>query len=190
MVSMRRCTLTQFTQGRSEPDCQFLCWASAPVVQENHQWLFLGHVVMNCDHVEAILPQRLKNRSHFVFKHGYVARNGGVLLRTDKCRPRVEAHTGIDDGSVIFQYQVIATHCDLENSRLTLEEAAAGGDAVPYRGLSPFGGVRVQRYQWALAGQDHWGRKERYIIEIAGNRLYGESRASSLSQQQELLSNL
>src|SRR5258708_17917730 len=118
MVSMRRCTLTQFTQGRSEPDCQFLCWAS-PVVQENHQWLLLGHVVMNCDHVEAILPPRLKNRSHFVFKHRYLARNGGVLLRADKSTPRVESQTWIYSCFFIFHHLVIATHCDLENFPLT-----------------------------------------------------------------------
>jgi hypothetical protein len=76
----------------------------------------------------------------------------------------------------------------VEASPLTLEENAAG-DAVPYKGFPIVGGlVKVQRYTWVRPGQDRWGRTERYIIEIAGSRLYGASHIFSLSQEQKALS--
>src|SRR5229473_5122491 len=84
-------------------------------MQEDHHWPVSGHVVVNRDHVQTVLPQGFQNRRNFVFEHRDIARNRRVLLRTHERRPRIEPHARVDHGAVLLHAQVVSSHGDLVN---------------------------------------------------------------------------
>src|SRR6185503_5994726 len=88
--------LTQFVKRGLEARGQFRSRTAAPVVQEIDGGLGRGHVMVNCDHVDSVAAQSFQYRSDLMGEHGHVARDCRVLIRSDECRPCVQAHPRID----------------------------------------------------------------------------------------------
>jgi hypothetical protein len=44
-------------------------------------------VIVDCDHVDSVLPKGLQNGIDFVFEHGYIASDRGVLVGTYESGP-------------------------------------------------------------------------------------------------------
>src|SRR5215475_9344574 len=91
----------EFVEGGLESGGQLVCWAAAPVVEEDHHRAVAGHVVMNGYYVEVILAQRLQHRSYFAFEHGHIAGDRGIFLGADESGPGVEAHARVDDRAML-----------------------------------------------------------------------------------------
>src|SRR5258706_5603374 len=70
---------------------------------------------MDCDHVDAVLPKGLQNGSDFVFEHGYIASDSGVLVGTYESGPGVEPHPRIDGRAVFLHIEVVSAHGNLVN---------------------------------------------------------------------------
>ena len=75
---------------------------------------FIGHVMVNRDHLKPICPQRLENRRDFRFQHGDVACDGSVAFRCgNERRPSVQAHTRIDRRAHFGHLEIIPSDRDL-----------------------------------------------------------------------------
>ena len=82
--------LAEFIYCRFEAARQFVRWSRSPIVQEVDGRLCLDHVVMNGHDVQPVLAKRLQHRPDPAGQHRHVTRNGGILIRSDERRPRVE----------------------------------------------------------------------------------------------------
>src|SRR5882757_7366322 len=84
-------------------------------MQEDHHGPSFDHVIMDGNHVDAVLSKGLQNRSDFAFKHGYIASDRGVLVGTYESSPGVEAHPRIDGRAVFLHMEVVSAHGNLVN---------------------------------------------------------------------------
>src|SRR5882762_11786346 len=87
---IRGSALAELVESRFETGGELFRWASTPVMQEDHHGPSFDHVIMDCDHIDAVLAKSLQNRSDFVFEHSYIASDSGVLVGTYKGGPGVE----------------------------------------------------------------------------------------------------
>src|SRR5207245_7581411 len=102
LTSMRRRMLAQFIESGLKGIREFIRGTTTPVVQEDHQGLLFGHVLMNRYYIDAIFPQCFQDGSQLAFKHGYVACNYGIFLCAIEGSPRVQAHASVDRGAVVL----------------------------------------------------------------------------------------
>lgn len=140
---------SQIIESRFEGIREFLCRASAPVVQEEQDGPVPGHVVVNCDYVETILTERPQDRRNFVFEHGNVASDNRILLRPHKSGPCIEPHARIDSGSVFLNGKILTPHRNLVDR--------AGLFAFMPHDLGDLG-----RVQWRASTKSGWSSGGRW----------------------------
>src|SRR5205085_10640313 len=118
--SVGRAGLSQFVNRRLESRGEFFDWPRTPVMEEVYSRLSPRHVIVDRDHVQAIRPECLEDRRHFVCKHRHVAGDLGIGIATEKGRPGVETHPGVNGRAHLLQLQIVATDRDLVDLSILL----------------------------------------------------------------------
>ena len=76
--------------------------------------------------VDTVLPQRLQHRLNLAGKHRDVAGDGGIVIRADECRPRIQPHPSVDRRAHLRQLEIVAADRNLVDSTVRL--ALMAGD--------------------------------------------------------------
>src|SRR5438046_4239664 len=112
LVLARHPSLSQLIERCLEGCRQFFHRPLTPIVKKNHRGLGADHVMVNRHYLYTVASERLQNRCNFLLQHCDVARHRGVLVRTHKGGPRVQAHSCADRCAHFPQVQVVTAHGD------------------------------------------------------------------------------
>src|SRR2546425_5314710 len=105
--------LAELVECSLEARSQLVSRAPAPVMEENDHGVGSGHMVVDSDHVQAVLSQRLQHRSDFALEHRNVAGDLRVFICPGECGPGVQPHPRVDLRTAFFHPYVVAAQGDL-----------------------------------------------------------------------------
>src|SRR2546425_6811810 len=132
-----------------EARSQLLSRAPASIMEEDNYGVRGGHMVVDSDHVQAVLSQRLQHRSDFALEHRNVAGDLRVFICPGEGGPGVQPHPRIDLRTAFFHPYVVAAQGDLVDGTGLL--AFVAHDLHNFRGVQAALRGRVTRRR-ALVG--------------------------------------
>src|SRR5437660_9347179 len=96
-----------------EARSELLSRAPVPIMEEDNYGVRGGHMVVDSDHVQAVLSQRLQHRSDFALEHRNVAGDLRVFICPGEGGPGVQPHPRIDLRTAFFHPYVVPAQGDL-----------------------------------------------------------------------------